>query len=212
MLSEKEIRRFCYRVTHIQNLEIILNEGKVSYFKNTPGYLSIGDPAITEIRSNRPVRIENYGNIGDYVPFYFTPRSIMLYNIITGYRDPLVPKRAAEELIILRSSIKELSKLPKWFFTDSQANDMQTRHYNNLHDLDKVDWDCIREGNFEKSVDDYDRSRRYQAEFLVFQAVPLDYIESINVCSQAVANRVATKLKRINCNLAVHIQPAYFFR
>lgn len=211
MLSEEEIRRFCYRVTHIQNLRLILNERRVRYFIDNPDYIQIGDSSIIARRKRQPVRIENYGNIGDYVPFYFTPRSIMLYNIITGHRNPLVPQRAAEDLIILRCSIVQLAQLTRWFFTDGQANDMQTRHYNDLNDLDKVDWECIRVGNFTKSAEDYDRPRRYQAEFLVFQEVPLDYIESINVCSQKVANKVTSELRRINCKLAVYIKPDYFF-
>ncbi|MBK8624011.1 MAG: DUF4433 domain-containing protein [Saprospiraceae bacterium] len=60
--------------------------------KASDGYIQIGHPEIIDVRSTTPVRIHDHGNIGDYVPFYFTPKSIMLCNIQTGIMR-LVPKR-----------------------------------------------------------------------------------------------------------------------
>lgn len=213
MSLKSEIKKFCYRVTHIRNLRLILMERKLrsNYSIENQEFHSIGNPDIIRIRKIRSVKIPGYGSIGDYVPFYFTPRSIMLYNIITGIYDPVVPKRDATELIILRCSIAQLVNLSRWFFTDGQANNFLTNHYNDLRHLDKIDWACIQNGDFTKSPEDYDRPRRYQAEFLVFREVPLEYVESINVLSEETASNVQRELSQINCNLAVNIRPDYFF-
>jgi|SRR5690606_26349000 len=204
---------YCYRITHINNLSLLLQNGIVN--KNHPsaagGYINIGNNEIIDVRSQVPVRINNYGMIGDYVPFYFTPRSIMLYNIITGYWSPVVAKRNRNEILVIRCLISDLVKLPQWFFTDGQANKNLTKHYCNLADLNFIDWNCIQQSNFKNDLNDPDRSRKYQAELLVHQQVPITSIESLNVFdvqSELAVNKI---LAQNNINLAVNIKPQYFF-
>ena len=174
-------------------------------------YVHIGNPEIIDVRSITPVKIANHGMIGDYVPFYFTPKSIMLYNIITGYWHPLVPRRNRNEILIIRCLISDLATFPQWFFTDGQANAIISNHYNDLSDLDQIDWKSIQNSDFSKSNGDYDRPRRYQAEFLVYEQVPLEKVESLNVYDNQTADIVTNILKQNNINLAVNIQPQYFF-
>lgn len=174
-------------------------------------YIDIGNPQIIDVRSTTPVRINNHGMIGDYVPFYFTPKSIMLYNIITGYWHPLVPRRTHSEILVIRCLISDLATLPQWFFTNGQGNDIASHHYNNLANLGQIDWQSIQNSIFLKSDGDYDRPRRYQAEFLVHRQVPLTSVESLNVYNNQAANIVTNILNQNNINLAVNIQPQYFF-
>ncbi|WP_379967244.1 DUF4433 domain-containing protein [Epilithonimonas sp. UC225_85] len=206
-------RTFCYRITHINNLSLLLQNGIVNkhHQQANNNYINIGNSEIIDIRDTTSVRIGNYGMIGDYVPFYFTPKSIMLYNIITGYWHPLVPKRDRSEILVVRCLISDLATLPKWFFTDGQGNNSLTKHFNNLNFLDAIDWECIQESNFKNDADDPDRSRKYQAEFLVQSQVPLTSVESLNVYNQQAAEIVTDVLKQNNINLAVNIQPLYFF-
>jgi len=208
-------RKYCYRITHIQNLPLILENGIVNKnHRDADGnYIEIGNPEIIDVRSTTPVRIDGYGMIGDYVPFYFTPKSMMLFNIITGYRAPVVPKRSRNEILVIRCLITDLTKLTKWFFTDGQANikDGTVKHYNRLSHLPEIDWESIQQSNFTKSDGDYDRPRRYQAEFLVHSKVPLKAIESLNVYNQQAADYVNEVINENNINLAVNIQPQYFF-
>jgi ssDNA thymidine ADP-ribosyltransferase DarT-like protein len=54
--------------------------------------------------------------VSDYVPFYFTPLSMMAYNIYTGRN---VPKRANSEIIILVTSLPKLKEdSVQFLFTD----------------------------------------------------------------------------------------------
>ncbi|WP_276977267.1 DUF4433 domain-containing protein [Flavobacterium filum] len=208
-------RKYCYRITHINNLPLLLKNGIVNknHCNASDDYIEIGNPEIIDVRSTSPVKIKNYGMIGDYVPFYFTPKSIMLYNIISGYWHPLVPRRNRNEIIVIRCLINDLATLPRWFFTDGQANikDGTVMHYNDLNELDAIDWQSIQNSNFSKSDGDFDRPRRYQAEFLVQHEVPIDCIESLNVYNQQAADTALGILNEKNINLAVNIQPQYFF-
>lgn len=205
-------RRFCYRITHIENLPLILQHGIITRLHPNVnvGYTEIGNPEIIDVRSQTQVRIPRYGTIGDYVPFYFTPRSMMLYNIITGFRHPVVPRRNQNEILVIRCVINDLSQLSRWFFTDGHASDMATNHFNDLNMLNNIDWNCIQNSNFSKSDGDYDRPRRYQAEFLVYREVPVRAIESLHVASEDAANYAMNHVAN-NLNLAVHISREYFF-
>ncbi|QXV66810.1 DUF4433 domain-containing protein [Mucilaginibacter sp. 21P] len=204
--------KFCYRITHRDNLAHILVHGLVTknHESADPAFIGIGNPEIIDVRATTPVRLADYGNVGDYVPFYLTPHSIMLYNIITGYYAPRMPKRAREEIVVIRCLIEELATQPKWFFTDGQANDGESNHYSSLRQLDKIDWECIQNSRFAKS-DDYDRPRRYQAEFLVKDVVPSEFFESICVCSEKMAAWTQQQVNSAGKMIKVNVIPEYFF-
>ncbi len=207
-------RNFCYRICHIHNLPHILEHGLCTkhHPNASPDFISIGNPSIISTRDSTLVKIDGYGSIGEFIPFYFTPKSMMLFNIITGYQAPLVPKRNKEDIIVIRCRINDLSKAGKFFFTDGQANVTSiTNHYSNLIDLDKIDWDIIQTSDFKKSEADTDKQRRYQAEFLVQHNVPVNFIESINVYNSKAATFVQTELAKTDRLITMRIHTFYFF-
>jgi hypothetical protein len=82
------------------------------------------------------------GTLGDYVPFYFTPFSMMLLNIKTGYNG--VRKRDNEEIVILASSLPRLKALEiPFLFTNIHAYMKPADFYTDLADLSHVDWDIL---------------------------------------------------------------------
>lgn len=206
---------FCYRITHIQNLPKILEAGILcckNHPQADPDFISIGNPEIINVRDTTAVKIEDYGNIGDYLPFYFTPRSMMLYNIVTGCKEPVVPKVDRQDILVIRCLINQLAKSKKFFFTDGQANATAlTGHYNDLQHLNKIDWEIIQKSNFNKSDGKIDRSRRYQAEFLVHNQVPIEFIESFNVYNNKARIFVSNELNRLEIPIPIQIQEDYFF-
>jgi hypothetical protein len=207
-------KNFCYRIYHIQNLKHILENGLCSkhHPAASPGFIAIGNPSIISTRDLTPVKIMGYGNIGEYIPFYFTPRSMMLFNIITGYQAPLVPKLNKEEIIVVRCLIENLSKANRFFFTDGQANVIAiTNHYHSLEQLDKIDWDIIQHGDFKKSAADSDKQRRYQAEFLVHHHVSASLIESIHVYNNKAATFAQAEMAKTDKLIPIKIHPLYFF-
>lgn len=207
-------REYCYRICHIRNLPHILASGLCTkhHPDADPDFIQIGNPGIIGVRDDTRVKLRGYGNIGDYVPFYFTPRSIMQYNIVTGYWEPEVPKLHRQYLLVIQCRIDVLSGLERYFFTDGQANAALTAHYDDLQYIGEVDWDSIQHGNFSKAGGDYDRSRRYQAEFLVHHHVPVESINALFVYNEKAATFVNEKLAEAeNDNLQVHVMPELFF-
>jgi len=206
-------KNFCYRIIHRDNLRHCLAHGLLckNHENSSRSFVTIGNKEIIDVRSTTSVYLKGFGTIGEYVPFYFTAKSIMLYNIVTGYRAPVVPKRQREEIVVIRCLIHNLSTLDRWFFTNGQANDSETYHYSDLKYLSEIDWNCIQNSDFSKSDGDYDRPRRYQAEFLVQNSVPVDYIESICVFNDNMKEWAENEIKELDLAIPVYIQPPYFF-
>jgi hypothetical protein len=207
-------KEFCYRISHIDNISHILENGLCTkhHPKASPDFVSIGNSEIIDVRDDMQVRINGYGRIGQYVPFYLTPKSMMLYNIITGFREPIVKKRPKEDIIVIRCRIHDLSYVGRFFFTDGQANERTlTSHYNDLSHLDEIDWEIIQKSDFKRDASDTDKTRRYQAEFLVYNHVPAKYIESIHVYNSKAANFVQKEIAKTTLLIPVHVTKGYFF-
>jgi hypothetical protein len=90
-----------FRITHRDNVPWILDNGM--HAPNgagvDPSFRNIGNVDLIDKRSRRVVEVPPGGTLSDYVPFYFTPHSIMLLNIMTGYNVKKVP---GEDIVILR--------------------------------------------------------------------------------------------------------------
>lgn len=74
-----------YHITHIDNLSLIMADGCVwcDSEKNARGIgsVNIAHVSLKARRSATHVPFAPHGTLDDYVPFYFAPRSRMLYSI-----------------------------------------------------------------------------------------------------------------------------------
>ncbi|HEX3553849.1 MAG TPA: DUF4433 domain-containing protein [Thermoanaerobaculia bacterium] len=78
-------RLHIYHITHVDNLSSIVTSGGLwsdtAMIARGGPAASIGMGSIKQRRLRLPVRCHPGDHVGDYVPFYFCPRSIMLYLI-----------------------------------------------------------------------------------------------------------------------------------
>ena len=141
-------------------------------------FVDIGNVDLISKRAARVVSIYPKGTLSDYIPFYFTPYSPMLYNIKTGHNG--VPQKPMKDIVILVSSLHRLKKDGISFvFSDRHAYLKTALFSDDLKDLDRIIWSTLQERNFRK--DDVDRFDKYQAEALVHKHLPLDSLEGV-VC------------------------------
>src|SRR5580692_1147308 len=121
-----------FRITHRDNVPWILEHGLHAPNGRVldPNFRNIGNLDLIDKRSHRVVDIGPGGTLSDYVPFYFTPFSIMMFNIHTGYNVRHVPN---EEIVILVSSLARIAKLGIPFvFTDQHAYPAMANYYTDL--------------------------------------------------------------------------------
>ena len=137
---------------------------------------------------------------------------MMLFNIITGFHKPIVKQYPKDEIIVVRCLIQDLSVTGKFFFTDGQANEKtMTKHYNDLKYLSNIDWDIIQQSDFKRTSIDTDKTRRYQAEFLMHEQVSVGNIESLHVYNEKAVNFVKQEMAKTNALIPIHITKQYFF-
>ena len=101
---------YIYRIIHKENLQILIDEGKLvaPNFATNKKYISIGETELIKQRGNKPIRIDPFGTMRDYISFYFGVRSPMLYCIWKGFD---VEQRSQEDIIYLVSTIQKLQEL-----------------------------------------------------------------------------------------------------
>ncbi len=200
-----------FRITHIDNLPWILRNGLwcPSSGNLDPDFVSIGNPDIIQKRSCKPVPISPGGTLDDYVPFYFTPCSVMLYNIITGRG---VPQLSEDELIILVSSLRELrqNNVP-FVFTNRHAFVAYAEFFDDVDLLDRVDWALLRARDFARSDADPGKVERYQAEALVHRTVPVAALLGIACYSGKSRDQVVAMLQEVGIDLRVIVKKEWFF-
>ena len=203
-----------YRLMHIDNLSGVLEQGGM-YAPNHPPegghqYRAIHNVDIQKVRRQRPIPCGPGGAVHDYVAFYLGPRSPMLLQLHTGqvenYDD------GQEPLIYAVSTIEAIVKAgPDFVFSDGHGIAAFTQWYDDLDDLDKVDWDMVYATYWADTVDDMDRQRRKQAEFLVHRFCPWDVVSLIGVLNDAVKKRVERILDRQNVSMPLEVRRQWYY-
>lgn len=129
-----------FRITHLENIPWILNNGLRCQNSDNldPKYIRIGSPDLIKKRASRSVPIPPGGCLNDYISFYFTPLSIMLYNITTGHGD--IRQWDRRGIVIFVSSLSRQNNLNIPFvFTDGHAYRRTTQFFNELSNVDTID-------------------------------------------------------------------------
>jgi hypothetical protein len=185
-----------YHITHVKNLQRIVAEGGLCCDRSAQELKSvnIGHMHIKERRLRRAVPLGPKGTVGEYVPFYFAPRSPMLYVIsrggVEGYADGEPP------VIYLCSTAETVRKAGlRWVFTEGHADMDYTDFFDDLKDLGKIDWDLMQAKYWHDTNDDPDRKRRRQAEFLVHEFFPWELVSYIGVYDGSIAETVGEIIK-----------------
>ncbi len=172
--------------------------------------MRIGNAELIEKRTTHTVPIPPGGSLGDYVPFYFTPWSIMLYNIKTGYNG--VPRLDNREVVIMVSSLHRLSQLRRQFvFTNSHAYGAEAEFFSDLKDLDQIDWALLRSKNFKNDPEDPGKKGRYQAEALVHRHLPVEALLGIACYDADVQARLNGFAQPAKVNVSIQALPNWYF-
>ena len=180
-----------FHITHLRNLTNILQSRGLwcdrLRLKNAPDAICIAHQHIKDRRSRRRVQRQDGSNVGaggllcDYVPFYFAPRSPMLYTIhrgnVEGYTEGQRP------ILHLVTSVEAAVGCGRAFaFTDGHADMAFSEFYDELEALEtSVDWDIMRSTYWNDTDQHPDRKRRRQAEFLIHEFFPWEAIICVGV-------------------------------
>ncbi len=179
-----------FHFTPLENLPGILEAGGI-VCKNRcrTQQATIAHAHIQDRRSHREVPCGPGGNLHDYVPFYFCPRSPMLYAIHGG--NVVSYDKGQKEIVYLVLKLRGVVEAGLDFvFTDRHAVTRYATFSTDVSDLQNIDWNLM-ESKWWNDIAAYpDRKERKQAEFLVHEFLAWDLVEYIGVMTPRMKERV----------------------
>jgi hypothetical protein len=200
-----------WRITHRDNLPWILDNGLHCANSNllAPNYINIGNLDLIDKRRHRKVPIAPGGTLADYVPFYFTPFSVMMMNIHSGRG---VQQRPNDEIVIIVSSLHHVQSLNlPLVFTNAHAYSDWTNYYNDLTQLFEIDWHLLQRRDFKGDVDDLRKKERYQAEALVYQRLPIQGVLGIVCYTEVLKQSIEQQVQARGLTLPVYARTGWYF-
>ncbi len=206
-------KAFLFRIAHVDCVPWILEHGL--HCKNSPHqdprYVPIGSADLIAKRATKAVPIPPGGTLADYVPFYFTPYSIMMYHIHTGYGG--ITRRENKDIVIFVSSLHRLRELAVPFvFTNQHTYAAGTQFFDDLAHLTRIDWPLLQSRNFKTDDADPGKQLRYQPEGLVHRRVPLEALIGIGCHNDDVRARLESEVAARGLKLNVKTVPDWYFR
>lgn len=148
-------------------------------------------------------------HVGECVPFYFCPRSVMLYTInkrssdvaFKGGQRPIVHLVADLRRTVAWAEAHEV----RWAFSLSNAGSSYFEDRCSLADLDQIDWEAVNARDWRGCRE------RKQAEFLIEQSLPWELIEEIGVMDHGVAQATAQAIAGASHRPDVQTRPSWYY-
>jgi len=204
-----------YHILHADRLPSVIADGylwcdRVAIQRGVSG-TTIGISDIKNRRLNELCLSSHPGLcVGDCVPFYFCPRSVMLYVIYTRNHTNLSYTGGQEPIVHLEADLHTVTAWAdkvdhKWAFTTSNAGSRYFNDYSNLDDLDKINWTAVDARQWR------DCKEYKQAEFLVEHSFPWMLVERIGVASRTTQTKVQTEIQNANHRPPVNIIPDWYY-
>jgi hypothetical protein len=170
-----------------------------------------GDREIKERRRHLVVPIAPKGSPADYVPFYFAPRSPMLFRINKG--QVATYAEGQQFLIYFVTTVEKIinAELTYVYSDGNCANDVTT-YYASIDGIEEhVDWEVMKATNWANTAEDVDRMRRRMAEFLVHREVPLDTFVGIATFDDEIRNQVQNQFQQHGREIYIAARREWYF-
>lgn len=184
---------YIYHITDVANLPGILAEGGLlsdaRMAQRNPGVV-IGYDHI-KLRRLKELRVDCCGNrfVGEFVPFYFCPRSPMLFVVNQGRTGR--PAGCQDRIVHLVSTVAVgMASGKEWAISSGNAGANHASFRAELEALDELDWESIQATQWQG------RTHPKSAEFLVGDFFPWTGIRGIACLNSKVANEVTSMLKQ----------------
>jgi hypothetical protein len=175
-----------YHITHIGNLPGIIENGLWSDAECIRQGLKCSSVGMSKLKERRltelAVRCHAGTKVGSYVPFYFCPRSIMLFLLARGNHPDLTYDGGQRRIVHLVADSSKAAQWAavaghRWAFTNGNASARYTRFSNEFAKIRELDWQAIQQTDWRDPL----IKEAKQAEFLVERHFPWTLVEQIGV-------------------------------
>jgi ssDNA thymidine ADP-ribosyltransferase, DarT len=205
-----------YHIVHIDKLPSIIADGCLScdakILRRPHIGTVIGMNSIKQRRLRLPVHCHPGLYVGDFVPFYFCPRSIMLYVIHCANHEELAYRGGQGSIVHLEADFHDVigwadARRRQWAFSLSNAGAAYTKFRSRLDELNEVNWPAVAARNFRPA----EVKEGKQAEFLVCDSFPWECVMRIGVHSREIARQVSNILPVARHRPPVEVRPDWYY-
>ncbi len=206
-----------YHITHVDNLVPITRAGLVwsdaRRVESGADYQIIGMPEIKRRRLEElPVPCHPGTRVGEYVPFYFCPRSIMLYILHRGNHPDISYRQGQKPIVHLQADLYDTiawaqTHSVRWAFSTVNAGARYAEFFSDVADLNQINWDAVAEDDFRGT----ETKEGKQAEFLVFESFPWHLVEKIGVIDAEIASKASLVICEALHHPIVNIEQTWYF-
>lgn len=204
-----------YHIVHVDRLPSIITDSclwcDAEIIRRSPPGTTIGMSGIKQRRLNQ-LTLDSHPHlyIGDCVPFYFCPRSIMLYMIYQANHPDLSYRGGQGSIVHLEADLKQTvnwadEKGMKWAFTLSNAGAFYCEDRCDLAHLDEIDWNAVQAREWSQLKEGK------QAEFLIENNFPWELVGRIGVVSNTAYREVTLALQSASHKPRVEIIPDWYY-
>lgn len=204
-----------YHIAHVDRLPSIVADQCLwcdrEVVRRAPPGTTIGMSKI-KLRRLNELRLTSHPDlfVGDCVPFYFCPRSVMLF-LIHKANDPELAYRGGQGPIVhFEADLHTVvawadAQRRRWAFTLSNAGGRDFEDRSDLRRLDEVDWNAVHARDWQRC------SYGKQAEFLLELSFPWHLVERIGVQSRATYTSAVNALPAHGHRPPVEIRPEWYY-
>lgn len=209
-----------YHIVHWDRLSSIIEDGQLwcdaEIMKRAAEGTTIGMNSIKQRRLRNCLHSYPDLHVGDCVPFYFCPRSIMLYLIYQGNHPDLEYRGGQGPVIHLEADLRTFVRWAekneqRWAFTLSNAGSGYFDDYCNLEQLHELNWDAIEAKKWSGGGVSPSIKEGKQAEFLVERSFSWKLVSRIGVYSKEIANRVYRALGNAEHRPDIEIKKMWYY-
>jgi hypothetical protein len=204
-----------YHIAHVDRLPSIVADQCLwcdrEVVRRAPAGTTIGMNSIKQRRLNE-LRLTSHPAlfVGDCVPFYFCPRSVMLYLIYQGNHPELAYRGGQGPIVHFEADLHAVvawadAQPRRWAFTLSNAGARYFEDRRNLGQLGEIDWNAVRATDWRQCKDGK------QAEFLLELSFPWHLVERIGVQSRAAYTAAVNALPANGHRPPVEIRPEWYY-
>ncbi|MBB4510625.1 type II toxin-antitoxin system toxin DNA ADP-ribosyl transferase DarT [Rhizobium leguminosarum] len=173
---------------------------------------TIGMGTIKQRRFELPVKCYSNAAVADFVPFYFCPRSVMLYVIHCANSPELEYKGGQGPIVHLEADLHKViawanSASQSWAFSGSNAGAAYTSFWNDVNELHQLNWQNIAANQWSQA----DVKEDKQAEFLMYKSFPWSLVDRIGTRSLDVLHAVHNAIAPAAHKPQVAMMPAWYY-
>lgn len=209
-----------YHILHVDRLASVIADGALfsdaQMTRRAGAGTTIGMEKLKAQRIHRAVTCHPGTHVGDYVPFYFCPRSVMLYMIWKANHENLTYRGGQDPIITLEADLHEAvahadTGGQRWAFTLSNGTAAYVSFRKRLDQLGQIRWDHVAQNRWGGPGVSPDIKEGKQAEFLMHGQFPWSLVRRIGVRSTGMKEEVAKRLEAAAHKPGVQVRLDWYY-